>query len=69
MGPLALCDLVGLDTLGSICDALYDEFRERRFSQPPTLRKLIAAGWFGSKSGVGFYDYSGEPPVPNPALA
>jgi 3-hydroxybutyryl-CoA dehydrogenase len=69
MGPLALCDLVGLDTLGSICDSLYDEFRERRFSQPPTLRKLIAAGWYGSKSGRGFYDYSGEQPVPNPALA
>jgi 3-hydroxybutyryl-CoA dehydrogenase len=63
MGPLALADLVGLDTLGAICDALFDEFRERRFARPPTLRKMLAAGWFGRKSGRGFYDYSGEAPV------
>jgi 3-hydroxybutyryl-CoA dehydrogenase len=69
MGPLTLCDFVGLDTLGSICDALFDEFRERRFAQPPTLRKMIAAGWYGQKSGMGFYDYSGETPVENPGLS
>ncbi len=65
MGPLTLCDFVGLDTLGAICDSLWDEFREPRFAQPPTLRKLIAAGWLGRKSGMGFYDYSGEAPVAN----
>lgn len=69
MGPLTLCDFVGLDTLGSICDVLFDEFRERRFAQPPTLRKMLAAGWYGRKSGMGFYDYSGEAPVQNPGLA
>jgi 3-hydroxybutyryl-CoA dehydrogenase len=69
MGPLTLCDFVGLDTLGSICDVLFDEFRERRFSQPPTLRKMLAAGWYGRKSGIGFYDYSGEAPVENPGLS
>jgi 3-hydroxybutyryl-CoA dehydrogenase len=69
MGPLALCDFIGLDTLGSICDELFDEFRERRFAQPPTLRKLLAAGWYGNKSGIGFYDYSGEEPMANPGLA
>ena len=69
MGPLTLSDLIGLDTLGSICDVLYDEFRERRFAQPPTLRKMLAAGWYGRKSAMGFYDYSGEQPVENPALA
>lgn len=69
MGPLTLCDFVGLDTLGSICDVLFDEFRERRFAQPPTLRKLLAAGWYGQKSGMGFYDYSGETPVENPGLS
>jgi 3-hydroxybutyryl-CoA dehydrogenase len=69
MGPLTLCDFVGLDTLGSICDVLFDEFRERRFSQPPTLRKMLAAGWYGRKSGTGFYDYSGETPVENPGLS
>ena len=68
MGPLTLADFVGLDTLGSICDVLYDEFRERRFAQPPTLRKMLAAGWFGRKSGIGFYDYSGEAPVDNPGI-
>jgi 3-hydroxybutyryl-CoA dehydrogenase len=56
MGPLALCDFVGLDTLGAICEVLFDEFRERRFAQPPTLRKMLAAGWYGTKSGKGFFD-------------
>ena len=65
MGPLTLADFVGLDTLGSICDVLYDEFRERHFSQPPTLRKMLAAGWYGRKSGTGFYDYSGDSPAQN----
>jgi 3-hydroxybutyryl-CoA dehydrogenase len=69
MGPLTLCDFVGLDTLGAICDVMFDEFRERRFAQPPTLRKMLAAGWYGNKSGKGFYDYSGEAPVENPGLA
>jgi 3-hydroxybutyryl-CoA dehydrogenase len=68
MGPLTLSDFVGLDTLGSICDVLFDEFRERRFAQPPTLRKMLAAGWYGRKSGMGFYDYSGGEPVENPGL-
>jgi 3-hydroxybutyryl-CoA dehydrogenase len=65
MGPLTLADFVGLDTMGAICDVLFDEFRERRFARPPLLRKMISAGWYGRKSGMGFYDYSGERPVPN----
>jgi 3-hydroxybutyryl-CoA dehydrogenase len=68
MGPLTLADFVGLDTLGSICDVLWDEFRERRFAQPPTLRKMLGAGWHGRKSGMGFYDYSADVPAPNPGL-
>jgi 3-hydroxybutyryl-CoA dehydrogenase len=68
MGPLTLADFVGLDTLGSICDVLFDEFRERRFAQPPVLRKMLSAGWFGRKSGIGFYDYSGEAPSENPGI-
>jgi 3-hydroxybutyryl-CoA dehydrogenase len=68
MGPLTLADFVGLDTLGSICDVLFDEFRERRFARPPTLRKMLSAGWYGRKSGKGFYDYSGEAPVANPGI-
>ncbi len=68
MGPLTLADFVGLDTLGSICDVLFDEFRERRFARPPMLRKMLSAGWFGRKSGMGFYDYSGEGPVQNAGI-
>jgi 3-hydroxybutyryl-CoA dehydrogenase len=69
MGPFTLLDFIGLDTIGSVCDALWDEFRERRFAQPPTLRKMLAAGWYGRKSGIGFYDYSGDTPVENPGIA
>jgi 3-hydroxybutyryl-CoA dehydrogenase len=69
MGPLTLADFVGLDTLGSICDVMFDEFRERRFAQPPLLRKMLAAGWYGRKSGMGFYDYSGDAPAVNPGVA
>jgi 3-hydroxybutyryl-CoA dehydrogenase len=68
MGPLTLADFVGLDTLGAICDVLWDEFRERRFAQPPTLRKMLAAGWYGKKSGTGFYDYSGDAPAVNAGI-
>jgi len=69
MGPLTLADFVGLDTMGSICDVLFDEFRERRFAQPPTLRKMLMAGWYGRKTGMGFYDYSGDEPKENQGLA
>ena len=64
MGPLTLLDFVGLDTTKSIADIMFDEYRERRFAAPPTLRKMVAAGWYGRKSGRGFYDYSGETPTP-----
>ena len=68
MGPLLLADFVGLDTVAAICDVLYGEFCEQRFAQPPALRKMVTAGWLGRKSGMGFYDYSGEEPVPNRGL-
>jgi len=68
MGPLTLADFVGLDTLGAICDVLFDEFREKRFARPPMLRKMLSAGWFGRKTGMGFYDYSGEATVENPGI-
>ena len=69
MGPFALSDLIGLDVLGAAGESLYDEFRDARFARPPLLRKMLAAGWLGRKSGLGFYDHSGEQPVPNPGLA
>ena len=68
MGPLALSDFVGLDTLGEIADMMFDEFRERRFAQPPAPAENALWGWFGRKSGKGFYDYAGEKPLPNPGL-
>jgi 3-hydroxybutyryl-CoA dehydrogenase len=68
MGPLTLADFVGLDTMGAICDVMFDEFRERRFARPPLLRKMLAAGWHGQKSGMGFYDYSGDAPRVNPGI-
>jgi 3-hydroxybutyryl-CoA dehydrogenase len=64
MGPFTLLDFVGLDTTKSIADIMFDEYRERRFAAPPTLRKMVAAGFYGRKSGRGFYDYSGDEPVP-----
>ncbi|MEA2308407.1 MAG: 3-hydroxybutyryl-CoA dehydrogenase [Thermoleophilaceae bacterium] len=63
MGPFTLLDFVGLDTTKSIADIMFDEYRERRFAAPPTLRRMVTAGWHGKKSGRGFYDYSGEKPV------
>jgi len=57
MGPFALLDLVGLDTSLSILDALYTEFRDPNYAAMPTLRRKVAAGQLGRKSGHGFYDY------------
>ena len=58
MGPLALLDLVGLDTSLSILDALYEEFRDPNYAAMPLLRRMVTAGQLGRKSGLGFYDYS-----------
>jgi 3-hydroxybutyryl-CoA dehydrogenase len=62
MGPFTLLDFVGLDTTKAIADIMFDEYREKRFAAPPTLRKMVAAGYYGKKSGRGFYDYSGDEP-------
>ncbi|HEX9109744.1 MAG TPA: 3-hydroxybutyryl-CoA dehydrogenase [Longimicrobiales bacterium] len=63
MGPFTLGDFVGLDTLARIGDIMFDEYRETRFAPPPLLRRMIEMGYYGKKSGKGFYDYSGEKPV------
>lgn len=57
MGPLALLDLVGLDTSLSILDALYEEFKDPNYAAVPALRRMVSAGQLGRKSGIGFYDY------------
>jgi 3-hydroxybutyryl-CoA dehydrogenase len=64
MGPLTLADFVGLDTLVAISEVMAADYGEDRFAAPETLKKMVAAGNFGRKSGQGFYDYSGEKPVP-----
>jgi 3-hydroxybutyryl-CoA dehydrogenase len=58
MGPLALLDLVGLDTSLSILEALYAEFGDPNYSPAPALRRMVVAGQLGRKSGKGFYDYA-----------
>jgi 3-hydroxybutyryl-CoA dehydrogenase len=58
MGPFTLLDFVGLDTAYYITHVMYDEFKERRFASPPLLKRMVMAGWYGRKSGRGFYDYS-----------
>ena len=65
MGPFTLLDFVGLDTTYYITNVMYDEFKERRFASPPLLKRLVLAGWYGRKSGKGFYDYA-DPNNPVP---
>jgi 3-hydroxybutyryl-CoA dehydrogenase len=65
MGPFTLLDFVGLDTTYYITHVMYDEFKERRFASPPLLKRLVLAGWYGRKSGKGFYDYA-DPNKPVP---
>jgi len=64
MGPFTLLDFVGLDTTYYITQVMYEEFKERRFASPPLLKRLVMAGWYGRKTGRGFYDYANpEKPV------
>ena len=65
MGPFTLLDFVGLDTTYYITHVMYDEFKERRFAAPPLLKRLVLAGWYGRKTGKGFYDYT-DPSNPVP---
>jgi 3-hydroxybutyryl-CoA dehydrogenase len=58
MGPFTLLDFVGLDTTYYITQVMFDEFRERRFASPALLKRLVMAGWYGRKTGKGFYDYA-----------
>lgn len=57
MGPLTLCDFIGLDVLYSVCESLYDEFKQPEYAPPPLLKRMVASGRIGRKSGRGFYDY------------
>lgn len=59
MGPLALADLIGLDTTSAVAQSLYEEFKEPLFAAPPLLNRMVEAGLLGRKSGRGFYTYAG----------
>jgi 3-hydroxybutyryl-CoA dehydrogenase len=64
MGPLTLCDFVGLDTTLAVMRVMYEGFADSKYRPAPLLIKYVEAGWHGRKSGRGFYDYRGDKPVP-----
>lgn len=64
MGPLELADFIGLDTCLSIMQVLYDGLSDSKYRPCPLLVKYVEAGWYGRKTGRGFYDYTQDPPVP-----
>jgi 3-hydroxybutyryl-CoA dehydrogenase len=57
MGPLVLCDFIGLDVLYAVCDSLYEEFKRDEYAPPPLMKRMVASGRLGRKSGRGFYEY------------
>lgn len=59
MGPLTLCDFIGLDVLYAVCDSLYEEFKRPEYAPPPLLKRMVVSGHHGRKTGRGFYDYDG----------
>jgi 3-hydroxybutyryl-CoA dehydrogenase len=60
MGPLTLCDFIGLDVLYAVCDSLYDEFKRPEYAPPPLLKRMVVSGHHGRKTGRGFYEYDGS---------
>ena len=58
MGPLTLCDFIGLDVLYAICDSLYEEFKRPEYAPTPLLKRMVVSGHHGRKTGRGFYEYS-----------
>jgi len=63
MGPLTLCDFIGLDVLYAVCDSLYEEFKRPEYAPPPLLKRMVVSGHHGRKTGRGFYEYA---PAPGP---
>jgi len=65
MGPFTLLDFVGIDTTLYIADIMFNEFKQHQYSAPPLMRRMVHAGFFGRKTGKGFYNYTGDSPVVN----
>jgi 3-hydroxybutyryl-CoA dehydrogenase len=61
MGPLTLCDFIGLDVLYAVCDSLYEEFKRPEYAPPPLLKRMVVSGHHGRKTGRGFYEYEATP--------
>jgi 3-hydroxybutyryl-CoA dehydrogenase len=57
MGPLTLCDFIGLDVLYAVCNSLYEEFKQPEYAPPPLLKRMVVSGRHGRKAGQGFYSY------------
>jgi 3-hydroxybutyryl-CoA dehydrogenase len=57
MGPLTLCDFIGLDVLYAVCGSLYEEFKRPEYAPPPLLKRMVVSGHHGRKAGRGFYEY------------
>jgi 3-hydroxybutyryl-CoA dehydrogenase len=60
MGPLSLCDFIGLDVLYAVCDSLYEEFKRAEYAPPPLMKRMVVLGHLGRKTGRGFYEYGGN---------
>ena len=64
MGPLALLDLIGLDVIFKVATIMYNEYKEKKYAPPPLLKQMVLGGYFGVKTGRGFYEYGGDEPKP-----